>query len=73
MRLTQTKKTYTNHYMPGLFDVHFNYCDLANETGATAAFGANTLRTLFPKIYQQFRDHIKFCPVLVIENRINIL
>jgi hypothetical protein len=63
-RVIHTKKTYTNHYMPGLFDLRTNYCQLANETIPTTKFALDTLKTLAPGVYDQYRKNIKYCPLM---------
>jgi hypothetical protein len=72
VRVTQTKKTNTNHFMPGLYDFYFNYCELANEASVPAAFGFKTLNIIFPNIYQQIKQNLKRCPILVIDNSTDI-
>jgi hypothetical protein len=51
--------------MPGLFDFHANYCEVANETSVPAAFGLKTLKTIFPTIYAEYKKNIKYCPLMV--------
>jgi hypothetical protein len=66
--MTHYKKTYTNHFRPGLFDITMDYCDVTSEKSAAAKFSLNALKTLLPTVYQQYKENVKSCPLLVIEN-----
>jgi hypothetical protein len=36
-------ETYTNHFMPGLFGIKLDYCEIANQTLAAAKFAINVM------------------------------
>jgi hypothetical protein len=65
VRVINNKKTSSNRYMPGLYDIVGNYCEIFNESSQSMKFILNTVRTLNPAVYQQLRENTKPCPLMV--------
>jgi hypothetical protein len=59
------KKTYSNHFMPGLFNLNGSYCEFANETSVSSKFWWNTIKTLNAEFYDEVKKNVKYCPVMV--------
>jgi Protein of unknown function (DUF1091) len=63
VRLYNMKKTYTNHYMPGVADVTQNYCEMANQTTTAAVFFFNAIKRFSPTLHEMFQQNIHYCPL----------
>jgi hypothetical protein len=59
------KKTYTNHFMPGLFDLTRDYCEMSESNSTTSKFMKTLLSNIHPMVWAATEKLIRPCPYKV--------
>jgi hypothetical protein len=59
------KKTYTNHFMPGLFDVTRDLCEISNPNTDASKFMKTLWSNMHPPTWTAIEKLIRPCPYKV--------
>jgi hypothetical protein len=62
------KKTYTNHFMPGLFDVTRDFCEISEPNTVASKFVKTLLSNIHPQAWAAFEALLHPCPYKVRPN-----
>jgi hypothetical protein len=65
IRLVQFKKTYTNHFRPGFFDVTQDFCEILGKGVQSTAFFRSIFTNIFPGVFETMEKNFRPCPFKV--------
>jgi hypothetical protein len=65
LRLANFKKTYTNHYQPGLFDVSRDFCEISRNDTPARQLMYLLMEKIYPKALPVVTKLLHSCPYKV--------
>jgi hypothetical protein len=65
IRIAHFKKTYTNHFRPGYFDITQDFCEWSKTNSAVHTYLRTFFNNLYPSTFDQMDKVLHDCPYTV--------